>query len=141
MDIRIDTLHLQVGGMDQDTARQFARLVAERLGAALAAWSSAPGPRLADTGLAAPAGPAMGPDADGPGPERIGSLRVAVQARAWDSPDSLAAHLAAEVSSALRSASMPAAGWTAPTAPRAPAGWAAPPARRSEGDRGGEAMT
>ena len=67
MDIRIDTLHLQVGGMDQDTARRFARLVAERLGAALATWPAAPGPGLADAGLAAPAGPAIGPDAGGPG--------------------------------------------------------------------------
>jgi hypothetical protein len=138
MDIRIDTLHLQVGGMDQDTARRFARLVAERLGAALATWPTAPGPGLANPGLAAPAGPATGPDAGGPG--RIGSLRVAVQARAWDSPDSLAAHLAAEVSCALRAASTP-AGQPAPAAPPAPPGWITPGWWRSEGDRGGEAMT
>jgi hypothetical protein len=121
MGIRIDTLHLQVGGMDQDTARRFARLVAERLGAALATWPAAPGPGLADAGLAAPAGPAIGPDAGGPGLGRIGSLRVAVQARTWDSPDSMAAHLAADVSRALRAASTP-AGRAAPAAPPAPPG-------------------
>jgi hypothetical protein len=120
MDIRIDKLHLQVGGMDQDTARRFARLVAERLGAALATWPAAPGPGLANTGLAAPAGPAMGPHAGGPGAGRIGSLRVAVQARTWDSPNSMAAHLAAEVSRALRAARP--AGRAVPAAPPAPPG-------------------
>lgn len=84
MDIRIDTLRLRASGMDRDAARQFARLVAERLGMALATWQSSP-------------------DA-----ERLSGLRIAVQARAGDGPDSLAAHLAAEVSRALRSASTPA---------------------------------
>ena len=91
MDIRIDTLRLQASGMDADTASRFARLVAERLGAALATWPAAPGE-------AEPA-EAM------PGGARLGALRVAVPARTWDSPDSLAAHLATEVSRSLRSAS------------------------------------
>ena len=86
MDIRIDTLRLQASGMDADTASRFARLVAERLGAALATWPAAPGEAA-------------------PGGARLGALRVAVPARAWDSPDSLAAYLATEVSRSLRSAS------------------------------------
>ena len=96
MDIRIDTLRLQASGMDADTASRFARLVAERLGAALATWPAAPGE----------AGPAEAvPGEAAPGGARLGALRVAVPARAWDSPDSLAAHLATEVSRSLRSAS------------------------------------
>jgi hypothetical protein len=94
VDVHIDTLRLQVGGMDRTTAHRFARLVAERLSAALATWPAAPGPGQPGTVV--------------PGPARLGSLRVAVGARAWDSPDSLAAHMATEVSRALRSASAPA---------------------------------
>ena len=85
MDIRIDTLRLQASGMDPDTASRFARLVAERLSVALATWPAAPG--------------------EAAGEARLGALRVAVPARAGDSPDSLAAHLATEVSRSLRSAS------------------------------------
>ena len=100
MDIRIDTLRLQASGMDPDTAGRFARLVAERLGMALATWPTAPGEA------------AFGEAAFGeaPGETRLGALRVAVPARAGDSPDSLAAHLATEVSRALRSASTPRGG-------------------------------
>ena len=90
MDIRIDTLRLQASGMDPDTASRFARLVAERLSVALATWPAAPGE-------AAPG--------EAAGEARLGALRVAVPARAGDSPDSLAAHLATEVSRSLRSAS------------------------------------
>jgi len=130
MDIRIDTLRLQVGEMNPDAARQFAQLVAERLGAALATWQAEPVPGLAGAGLVALAGPAAGPDAGGPGPGRIGGLQVAVQARAGDSPDSLATHLAAEVSSVVRSASTPVRGrtpgWSAPAARTVPSGSAAP---------------
>jgi hypothetical protein len=96
VDIRIDTLRLQASGMDADTASRFARLVAERLGAALATWPAAPGE-------AAPA--EAGPGDARPGDAWLGALRVAVPARAWDSPDSLAAHLATEVSRSLRWAS------------------------------------
>jgi hypothetical protein len=118
MDIRIDTLRLQVSDMNPDAARQFAQLVAERLGVALATWSAEPVPGLAGAELVALAGPAAGPDAGGPGPGRIGGLRVMVQARAWDSPHSLATHLAGEVSRAMRSASTP--GGSAPAGGRAP---------------------
>ena len=104
MDIHIDRLRLQASGMDQDTARLFARLVAEHLGAALAAW------------------PALGaepPGSGGAGATRLGGLRVAARPGAWDNPDGLAAHTAAEISRALRSAST-AETRTAPT--RRPAG-------------------
>lgn len=109
--------------MDPDTARRFARLVAERLAAALASWPAAAGqevpgaevpvPRAAEAGL--------------PAPRRAppGSLRIAVQAPGSGSRESLAAHVAAEVSRALRAASVPAmrpdgrqsAGLGAPTRP------------------------
>jgi len=96
VDIRIDTLHVQATGMDPDTARRFARLVAERLGAALATSPAA----------AEPGGPgAAGADPAAPPPARLGSLRIAVQAPGAGTQESLAAHLAAEVSVALRSAS------------------------------------
>jgi len=105
VDIRIDTLRLQASGMDPDTAGRFARLVAERLGMALATWPTAPGE--AAFGEAAFGEAAFG---EAPGETRLGALRVAVPARAGDSPDSLAAHLATEVSRALRSASTPRGG-------------------------------
>ena len=71
--------------MDSDTARGFARLVAERLGVALANMAE-------------------------PGPARLSALSVAVHPRAWDDQDSLATYLAAEISRALRSASTRAGG-------------------------------
>lgn len=76
MDVRIDTLRLQVAGLSPDTAGQFGRLVAERLGAA----------------LAAPA----------PGPARFDSLRVAVTALPEGGPGRLAAATATEIARALR---------------------------------------
>lgn len=78
MDVRIDRLSLRVPGMNPDTARQFGRLVAERLGAMLAASPPASGPA------------------------RLTSLRVSVPAPADGNPDSLAAAMAAEISRALR---------------------------------------
>jgi len=103
VDIRIDTLRVQATGMDPDTARRFARLVAERLGAALATSPAAAEP--GGPGAAVPGVAGAGPAA--PAPARLGSLRIAVQAPAAGTQESLAAHLAAEVSVALRSASAP----------------------------------
>lgn len=77
MDVRIDRLRLQVAGMDADTARQFARLVAERIGTELAALPAASRPA------------------------RLTNLQVAVPSRAGDHPDSLAAAMATGVSRAL----------------------------------------
>jgi len=77
VEVRIDALRLQVAGMSPDTASQFGRLVAERLGAALAASPPAPGPA------------------------RLASLRVTVPAPPEASPGSLAAATAAEISRAL----------------------------------------
>jgi hypothetical protein len=91
VDIRIDTLRLQASGMDPDTARRFARLVAEGLGAALATWPAAPGAGL--------------PRGEPAGPARFGGLRVAVGPNAGESPDGQAARVAAEISLGLRSAS------------------------------------
>lgn len=82
MDIRIDRLRLEVSGMSPDMARQFGRLVAERLGAILTA-----GP------------PASGPPASGT--TRLTTLRVAVPGRPGAGPASLAASAAAEISRAL----------------------------------------
>ena len=108
MDIRIDTLRVQAAGMDPDTARRFARLVAERLGAALATSPAAAGQ----------GGPGVaGPGQAVPRPARLGSIRIAVQAPAAGSPENLAAHLAAEVSVALRSASAPTGSPAVPTHP------------------------
>lgn len=81
MDVRIDTLRLQVAGLSPDTAHQFGRLVAERLGAALVAWP-----------------PALGPQRSA----RLDSLRVTVPAVPGAGPDSLAAAMAAEIARALR---------------------------------------
>jgi hypothetical protein len=78
MEVRIDTLRLQVAGMSPDTAGQFGRLVAERLGAALAA---------------AP------PEAS---PARFDGLHVTVPAPPEASPGTLAATTATEISRALR---------------------------------------
>lgn len=78
MEVRIDTLRLQVAGMSPETASQFGRLVAERLGAALVALPPAPGPA------------------------RFAGLRMAVPAPPEASPDSLAATTATEISRALR---------------------------------------
>jgi hypothetical protein len=77
MDVRIDRLHLRVAGMNADTAGQFARLVAERLGAELAALPPASRPA------------------------RLTSLQVVVPGQAGDNPDSLAAATATGVSRAL----------------------------------------
>lgn len=77
MDVRIDRLRLQVAGMNADTARQFARLVTERLGAELAALPPASRPA------------------------RLTNLQVAVPGQAGDNPDSLAAAMATGVSRAL----------------------------------------
>jgi hypothetical protein len=106
VDIRIDTLRLQASGMDPDTARRFARLVAERLSADLATWPATAGQE--------------GSGAAVPRSAWLGGLRVTVQAPASGSLESLAAHMAAEVSGALRSAGAaapgPAAGGRAVTA-------------------------
>lgn len=77
MDVHIDRLRLQVSGMSPDMARQFGRLVAERLGAMLA---TAP--------------PAHGP-------ARLPSLRVSVSSPPSSSMLSLAASTATEISRAL----------------------------------------
>lgn len=82
MDVRIDRLRLQVAGMNADMASQFGRLVADRLGAALA---TAP--------------PATVPPASGPA--RLPSLNVAVHQPAAAIPASLAAAIATEISRAL----------------------------------------
>jgi hypothetical protein len=78
VNVRIDTLRLEVSGMSPDAARQFGRLVAERLGAMLA---GAP---------------------QESGPARVTTLRVSVPWQAGASPGGLAASAAAEVSRALR---------------------------------------
>lgn len=78
MDVRIDRLRLEAPGMDPDTARQFGRLVAERLGALLAG-----------------APPASGT-------ARFPSLHISVPGPAGESPGILAASVAAEISRALR---------------------------------------
>jgi hypothetical protein len=77
MDVRIDRLRLRIAGMDADTARQFARLVAERIGTELAALPPAARPA------------------------RLTSLQVAVPGQAGDNQDSLAAAMATGVSHAL----------------------------------------
>jgi hypothetical protein len=109
VDIRIDTLRLQAGGMDPDTARRFARLVAERLDAALASWPAAVSQEVPDAevpGVAVPRAAEAGLPAPRRAPPR--SLRIAIQAPASGSQESLATHVAAEVSRALRAASVPA---------------------------------
>jgi len=78
VDVRIDTLRLQVAGMSPDTARQFGRLVAERLGASLAA------------------------EPEAPGPARFASLRVMVPELPGAGPDRLASAMATEIGRALR---------------------------------------
>lgn len=77
MDVRIDRLRLQVTGLNADMASEFGRLVADRLGAALA--------------TAPPA----------PVPARLPSLNVAVHQPAAAIPASLAAAIATEISRAL----------------------------------------
>jgi hypothetical protein len=77
MDVRIDRLRLRVAGMDADTARQFARLVAERIGTELAALPPASRPT------------------------RLTNLQVAVPGQAGDNPASLATAMATGVSRAL----------------------------------------
>jgi hypothetical protein len=78
VEVRIDTLRLQVAGMSPDTASEFGRLVAERLGAALAALPAASGPA------------------------RFAGLRVTVPAPPEASPGTLATTTATEISRALR---------------------------------------
>ena len=78
MDVRIDRLRLRVAGMNADTARQFARLVEERLGAELAALPPASRGR--------------------PGSR---ACRLRSPGQAGDNPDSLAAAMATGVSRAL----------------------------------------
>lgn len=78
MKVRIDTLRLQVVGMSPDTASQFGRLVAERLGAELATLPPVPGPA------------------------RFAALGVTVPAPLEASPGRLAAITATEISRALR---------------------------------------
>jgi len=77
MDVRIDRLRLRVAGMNADTAPQFARLVAERIGAELAALPPASRPA------------------------RLASLQVAVAGQAGGNPDTLAAAMATGVARAL----------------------------------------
>jgi hypothetical protein len=78
VEVHIDTLRLQVAGMSPDTAGQFGRLVAERLGEALAAAPLSPGPA------------------------RLASLHVMVPALPGATPGSLAAATATGISQALR---------------------------------------
>ena len=78
MNVRIDRLSLQVSGMDPETARQFGRLVAERLSAMLAAAPPAPGTA------------------------RLATQRVQVSWPAGEGPGGRAAATAAEIARALR---------------------------------------
>ena len=73
MDIRIDTLRLQVGGIDGDSAQRLARLIAQRLSTA--------------------------PSAARPG--SLGSVGVSVHADAGDTLDGLADSAAAAVLRAI----------------------------------------
>jgi hypothetical protein len=81
MNIHVDTLRLQLAGMDALAARRFARLLAERLAATM------------------PDGPIE------PG-QQLGRLSVAHQARLGDSPDNLAMATAGNISRAVRSAGL-----------------------------------
>lgn len=78
MNVRIDRLRLQVQGMSPEAAREFGRLVAERLGELL---DGAP--------------PAAGA-------ARSVSQHVSVPCPAHDSPGRLAAAVAAEIARTLR---------------------------------------
>jgi hypothetical protein len=80
VDIRIDRLRLQASGMNQDTAREFGRLLAEHLATIMAA--TPPGSSAA----------------------RLASLRVCVPGSAGQHPGGLALVTAAEISRALRTA-------------------------------------
>jgi hypothetical protein len=84
VDIRIDRLRVQVAGMNPDTARQFGRLFAEHLAAAMAATPPGPGgaPRLTSLRVSVP-------EPAGPNPRGL-------------APAALAPAAAAEVSRALR---------------------------------------
>jgi hypothetical protein len=81
MDISVDTLRLQIAGMDAIAARRFARLVAERLAATMPEETTEPS-------------------------QRLGSLSVSHQARLGDSPDNLAVATAGDISRAVRSAGL-----------------------------------
>lgn len=72
MDVHIDRLRLQLSGTDPDTARQFGRLVAERLGALLAGAPPAPGGAVRLAGLRVPALPS-----DGASPAQLASAVAA----------------------------------------------------------------
>ncbi len=78
MNVRIDRLRLQASGMSPEAAREFGRLVAERLCVLLEAAPPAPG-----TG-------------------RLASQRVGVGWTAGETPGSRAAATAAEIARALR---------------------------------------
>lgn len=82
MDVRIDRLRLQVAGMNADMASEFGRLVADRLGTAIATAPRATAPSAS-------------------GPARLPSLNVTVHQPAAPIPASLAAAIATEISRAL----------------------------------------
>jgi hypothetical protein len=87
VNIRIDRLRVQIAGMNPDTARQFGRLLAEHLAAAMAA---------------APPDPAAPPGPDSA--SRLTTLRVSVPGPTGRNPRGLALAAAAGVSRALRTA-------------------------------------
>lgn len=67
MDIRIDRIRLRVSGMHPDAARDFGRLLAEHLAAALAAGPPGPGPvQLARLRVTVPGPAAQHPGNAGP---------------------------------------------------------------------------
>lgn len=73
MDIRIDRLRLQVSGMRPDAAREFGRLLAEHLAAALAAAPPEPdGAQLARLRISVP-----WPGGQHPGGQHPGGVRPA----------------------------------------------------------------
>ncbi len=95
MDIRIGTLRLRAAGLGEDSARQLASLIAERLGAAL--------PAAALPGVAGPGG--------------LGRLEVTLQAGAGGTLDDLADSAATEVLRAVSAGGAPAQALARGTAP------------------------
>ncbi len=100
MDIRIGTLRLRAAGLGEDSARQLASLIAERLGAAL------PGAALPAAALPGVAGPGG-----------LGRLEVTLQAGAGGTLDDLADSAATEVLRAVSAGGAPAQALARGTAP------------------------